>query len=80
MSPEEIYSLVQDYKNKKIEDPRIQHLVEKYDKDHDGVIEDIELIAMGRDLTKIGDTNFRWAGYSAGFARAFRYLAFTSGL
>ena len=26
----------------------------------------------------VNDSNLRYAGYSAGFARAFRYLAFTS--
>jgi fission process protein 1 len=52
-------------------------VLKKYDADHSGMLETHELHQVVNDI-KLTDTGARFAGYTAAFARAVRYLAFTS--
>lgn len=52
-------------------------VLKKYDADHSGKLETQELHQVVNDV-KLTDTGARFAGYTAAFARAVRYLAFTS--
>jgi fission process protein 1 len=77
LSDEELENIMKDAKENKNLDPRVKKILEKYDDNKDGVIDDNELKAALKDM-KMTDGLSRYAGYSAGLARLFRYLAFTS--
>ena len=74
-SKEEIHKLAEDFKTKSLKDPSLIKIVEKFDVNKDGILDDGEKEVMEEHL----NSTLRYAGYSAVFARAFRYLAFTSG-
>lgn len=76
-SDEEIAAIVKDYNSKKVTDKRALEILRRYDTNNDGTIDDHESVHLAHQLD-INETNARYAGYSAGFARLFRYLAFTS--
>jgi fission process protein 1 len=56
--------------------PRVQ-VLHKYDADHSGDLDANEINSIVSDIN-LADTNARFAGYTAAFARSVRYLAFTS--
>lgn len=72
---DEIHKLADDFKANKLKDPSLIKIIEKFDTNKDGILDDKEKAAMEDHL----NSTLRYAGYSAVFARAFRYLAFTSG-
>src|SRR5690242_2571193 len=74
---EEIQEIVNSYNNKTIKDPRALAILKQYDTNGDGQIDHLELKELTHSLN-FNETNARYAAYTAGFARAFRYLAFTS--
>lgn len=75
LSKEEIHKLAEDFKAKKLKDPTIAKVIEKFDSNKDGALDDSEKEVLEDHL----NSALRYAGYSAVFSRAFRYLAFTSG-
>lgn len=77
LSDDEIAIIVADAKTAKNLDPRIAAIFKKYDTNNDGKIDDNEIKEITSDI-KLSDGLGRYAGYSAGLARLFRYLAFTS--
>ena len=79
LEPDEIVCLVLDYRNKKVVDPVVSKILAKFDVDKDGKLTAAEVQTLVEDI-KLHHTNARYAAYSVAFARAFRYLAFTSDL
>jgi hypothetical protein len=79
LSDDEILDIVENCKKNSISNPEVLKVIAKFDLNNDHQIDEEELKVMRSSLNHIGDTSFRYAGYSATFARAFRYLAFTSG-
>jgi hypothetical protein len=79
LEPDEIVCLVLDYRNKKVVDPVVSKILAKFDVDKDGNLTAAEVQTLVEDI-KLHHTNARYAAYSVAFARAFRYLAFTSDL
>lgn len=78
LSDDEIKALVTDFKNvDKDFDPKIRAILRAYDEDQDGSLDESE-VSFLVDTFKSTDSNARYAAYSVAFARAFRYLAFTS--
>jgi hypothetical protein len=77
LSDEELETIIKDAKDNTKIDPRVKKILQKYDDNNDGIIDDKELKAAVSDI-KLSDGFSRYAGYSAGLARLFRYLAFTS--
>eukprot|EP01038_Epipyxis_sp_PR26KG_P013458 gene13458-18052_t len=77
LSKEELEQMVKDYNENKINDPRVLVILSKYDSDNDGKIDIHEAAHLAHQLS-IQETAARYVGYSAVYARAFRYLAFTS--
>ena len=77
LSDAEIEAISRDVKNAKNLDPRIKQIFLKYDSNNDGIIDETEIKEVVTDI-KLSDGLSRYAGYSAGLARLFRYLAFTS--
>lgn len=73
----EIAEIVKAYNHKAITDPRVLEIMKKYDSNGDGHIDAVEAKDLHHSLN-FNETAARYAGYTAGFARAFRYLAFTS--
>lgn len=57
--------------------PEIKQILIKYDTNEDGHIDSEELMRLIDEVNRI-EHRYRYVGYSAAFARAFRYLAFTS--
>ncbi|GAX79359.1 hypothetical protein CEUSTIGMA_g6801.t1 [Chlamydomonas eustigma] len=55
----------------------VTKIIKKFDLNGNGVVEENESQALGHEL-ELGETNARYAAYTAAFARGFRYLAFTS--
>ena len=76
-SNDEIEDLVKAYNTKTIADPQVLAIMKRYDTNSNGNIDHLELAELKHHMS-LGDTAARYAAYSAGFARAFRYLAFTS--
>jgi fission process protein 1 len=74
MSKEEIHKLAEDFKANSLKDPSLIKIIEKFDNNKDGILDDNDKEEMEKHL----NSTLRYAGYSAVFARAFRYLAFTS--
>ena len=78
LSDAEIDVIAKDVKNNsKNLDPRVKQIFLKYDTNNDGIIDETEIKNVVTDI-KLSDGLSRYAGYSAGLARLFRYLAFTS--
>ena len=77
LSSEEIDSLVSDYKSGKKLPAEVVIVLKKYDDNGDGILDTSELQNLKEEVD-INESNARYAGYSVAFARAFRYLAFTS--
>ena len=77
LSAEEIANIVSDYNDKRILDPEVVSVLNKYDTNKDGSLDTHEMIELVSHI-KVGETNARYAAYTGAFARAFRYLAFTS--
>ncbi len=75
LSLEEIRSLVDDYNHDKIQDPEVKRIIMKFDANDDRQIDEVEVKVFEETVTH----RVRYAGYTAAAARAFRYLAFTSG-
>ena len=72
---EELQKIVKDYNEKIIKDPKILEILKKYDKNNDGVIDAHEMKHLEFSLN---ESTARYAGYTVGLSRLFRYLAFTS--
>jgi hypothetical protein len=79
VSDEELDKLILDYNEKKIVDEKVLAILRKYDQNQDGII-DLEERRVLQHHLSLQETAARYVGYSIGFARAFRYLAFTSDL
>lgn len=78
LSDAEIDVIAKDVKSdSKNLDPRVKQIFLKYDTNNDGIIDETEIKTVVTDI-KLSDGFSRYAGYSAGLARLFRYLAFTS--
>ena len=77
LSDAEIDVIAKDVKNNSKIDPRVKQIFLKYDTNNDGIIDETEIKNVVNDI-KLSDGLSRYAGYSAGLARLFRYLAFTS--
>jgi fission process protein 1 len=77
LSDEELAKIVSDFNAKKITNEKVLAILKKYDTDGSGTIDHHEVKALKHQLD-INETTARYAGYSASFARLFRYLAFTS--
>jgi mitochondrial fission process protein 1 len=74
----EIVKLVEGFKkNPKGVPSEVRAILLKYDTDGSGSLDAREVKELVTDIYRV-DKDFRFAGYSAAFARAFRYLAFTS--
>jgi len=74
----EIVRLVEGFrKNPKGVPAEVKTILLKYDADGSGTLDAKEVKELVTDIYHV-DKDFRFAGYSAAFARAFRYLAFTS--
>lgn len=77
LSKDEITKMIEDYNNKKITDARVLNVLKKYDTDGDGVIDIHESKHLEHSVT-LQDSELRYAAYTLGLSRIFRYLAFTS--
>ena len=78
LTSDEIAAIVSDIKTKPESiAEEVKAVLKKYDKDQDGKMDESELSSLVTEI-KLADGNLRYAAYSASFARAFRYLAFTS--
>jgi fission process protein 1 len=77
LSKEEIHQMVHDYNTKKITDKRILDILSRYDTDGDGHIDESEKQHLHHSIS-LGDGPARYAAYTLGLSRLFRYLAFTS--
>lgn len=71
-----VNELVKDYNDLKLKEESLLKALKSFDINHDGVIDDAEKQLLDDHL----NSALRYAGYSAVFSRAFRYLAFTSGI
>lgn len=69
--------IVKDFNEGKITDDKALEILKRFDTDGNGTIDEIEGLEFDHQLD-INETNVRYAGYTASFARYFRYLAFTS--
>lgn len=76
-SKDEIDVIVKAYNLKEITDVRVLNILKRYDTNGDGTIDEEEGVHFKHELD-INETNARYAGYTSGLARMFRYLAFTS--
>jgi mitochondrial fission process protein 1 len=77
LSPEELNEIFKDYGSKKITDPEVLNILKRFDVNGDGTLDENEAIEFKHQVD-INETSVRYAGYTAGIARLFRYLAFTS--
>lgn len=78
MSDKEIVFFIEQYKKHPAGVPKeVIQILNKYDTNGDGKLDSNEIKKIVEDIYRV-DKEFRFAGYSAAFARAFRYLAFTS--
>lgn len=78
LSESEIVKLIEAFKK----DPKgvpaeVSMIMKKYDTDGDGHLSATEVKVLVEDIYHV-DKEYRYVGYSAALARAFRYLAFTS--
>jgi len=78
LSKEELDQIILDAKTKPSEvNEEVKRVLLKYDKDGDGKLDTAELENLTTEIEK-AQNHYRFFGYSAALARAFRYLAFTS--
>ena len=77
LSEEEIHKLISDYSKGLPVDDEVKKVLIKYDENNDGKIDHQELSKLKQEISLL-ESNARYAGYTSSFARAFRYLAFTS--
>lgn len=77
LGKEEILTMIHDYNNKKITDERVLKILKKYDTNGDGKI-DVEEHHKIVHSVSLQESELRYAAYSLGLSRIFRYLAFTS--
>jgi len=77
LSADEIMRIVSDFNGKKVTDPAVLAVLNKYDTNHDGKFDAEEKLNLESEL-HLGDTAARYGAYSGAAARIFRYLAFTS--
>jgi fission process protein 1 len=73
-----IISVAGQYNKGELVDPKIISIIGKYDADKNGKIDCKELLKMEKEYGDLQDSKARYLSYSAGLARVFRYLAFTS--
>ena len=81
LSDDEIKEIIREYKEhpKSINtNPDVIKILKRYDTDGDNQLSIEEVKVLVADSIHLSDTSARYAAYSVGFARAFRYLAFTS--
>ena len=85
LSDDEIKVIIREYKEHKsskrpsaFTTPEVIKILQRYDTDGDNQLSEEEIKVLVSDSIKLSDTSARYAAYSVGFARAFRYLAFTS--
>lgn len=57
--------------------PEVVTILQKYDENKDGKLDASEVKSLITDIYTVS-AEYRYAGYTGAFARAFRYLAFTS--
>jgi len=77
---EEVESIVADYKAHKHQQhltKEVAAILAKFDKNSDGHLDEHDVNLMHKEF-HFHDSAARYAGYTAGAARLFRYLAFTS--
>lgn len=74
----EVLQMVHDYNLGRVKDPEILRILRRYDKDGNGHIDLQEVMNLQKEVFAFQESELRYAAYSIGFARAFRYLAFTS--
>jgi fission process protein 1 len=77
LSDAELAAIVKDYNDKKVTSEKALTVLKRFDVDGNGVIDGTEVLQF-KHRVDMNETNARYAAYSASFARAFRYLAFTS--
>ena len=78
MSDREIVYFIDQYKKNPTGVPlEVTSILNKYDDNKDGKLDAHEVKHLVEDIYRV-DKEYRYAGYTAAFARAFRYLAFTS--
>ena len=75
---EEVLQMVHDYNLGRIKDQEILRILRRYDRDGNGHIDLQEVMNLQKEVFTFQESQVRYAAYSIGFARAFRYLAFTS--
>lgn len=78
LSDAEIFTLVDQFRKSpdKVH-AEVAPILKKYDSNQDGSIDSDEVKELVTDIYHVSD-HYRAAGYTGAFARAFRYLAFTS--
>lgn len=77
LSDEELAGIVKSYNSKQVTNEKALEILKRYDTNGDGSMDESEVQHFKHQMD-INETNARYAGYSASFARVFRYLAFTS--
>ena len=78
LTEDEVAAIIADYiKTPDAMPAEVKAVLKKYDKNNDGKLDVDEMTTLTTEI-KLADGQLRWAAYSASFARAFRYLAFTS--
>ena len=80
LSDDEIKDIIREYKEQKssFTNPEVIKILRRYDTDGNNQLSVEEVKVLVADSIHLSDTSARYAAYSVGFARAFRYLAFTS--
>jgi fission process protein 1 len=76
-SDEELNKIFKDYNENKLSNEQVKSIIAKYDISKDGKLDVDETKSLKHELS-FQETGARYAGYTAVFARSFRYLAFTS--
>ena len=74
LSDIELANIVNDYNEKKITNEKVLEIMRRYDTDGNFVIDESEVHQFKHQMD-INETHARYAGYTAAFARLFRYLA-----
>jgi len=78
LSDGEIADIVDQFKkDPKSVHPEVKSILVKYDDNGDGKLDASEVKSLVTDIYTVS-ADYRYAGYTGAFARAFRYLAFTS--
>ena len=77
LDDDEIAQLIKEVSEGKIADDDIKRVIDRFDANKDGKLDHEELKEL-HEHVKLQDTAARYAGYTVGLSRLFRYLAFTS--